>query len=344
MKKFTKVIVALGLLASINSVSAAGIGFPDGSVQRQSAIPQNVIMVTAGDSITTALADTVGASSSNPYLVQVGPGVFNEGSNLLTIRPYVHLRGSGENVTFINVSRRSSSFSLAARAAVDLKGNGRISDLTLSNISTGSGIAYGVLSSEDGSVIEHAHILATGTGSGGGNYAVYSNNANMRVESSHLTAYGRSGFNSAVNAALGVAGPTVGGFVLMTVKDSDLFGGSSSAPTPPGRDSCSGSGGTGLGIQGTRSRPVVINSVICGEHRGIVSSSGGIHSVYRSRVKTSGNTSAFLVETSGSGAVNFIGSELNALLPSKLETGAGNGANCVFSKGPGMIALNSVCN
>ena len=344
MKKISKLIISLGLLSSINWVSAAGIGFPDGSVQRQSAIPENVIMVTAGDSIATALADTVGASANNPYVVQVGPGVFNEGANLLTVRPYVHLRGSGENVTFINVTRRSSSFALNDRAALDLKGNGRISDLTLSNTSIGSGVAYAVISSEDGGVIEHAHIKASGGGTGGGNYAVYSNNANLLIESSRLTAYGRTGFNSAVNAALGVVGPASGGYTLMTVKDSDLFGGSASEPTLSQRDSCAGSGGTGFGIQGVRSRPIVINSRICGEHRGVVSNTNGIHNIYQSRVKTSGNSSAYLIETSGGGTVNFIGSELNALLPSKLETGTGNGANCVYSKGPGMTNLNSACN
>lgn len=343
MKKFTEVVIALGLLTTVNGVSAAGIGFPDGSVQRQSAIPQNVIMVTAGDSIATALADTAGASASNPYLVQIGPGVFNEGSSLLTVRPYVHLRGSGENVTFINVSRRSSSTSLTLRAAVDLKGNGHISDLTLNNTATGTGIAYGVISSEDGAVIEHAHIKASGSGTGGGNYAVYSNDANILIESSRLTAYGRSGFDSAVNAALGVTGPTVGGYTLMTVKDSNLFGGSTTEPTLAQRDSCSGSGGTGIGIQGTRARPVIYNSAICGEHRGVTSYSNGIHSIYQSRIKTSGNSSAFLIETSGGGTINFIGSELNALLPSKLETGTGNGANCIYAKGPGMTTLNASC-
>jgi hypothetical protein len=298
MKEIIKVIVYLGLLSGSTWGSAAGIGFPDGSVQRQSAIPQNVILVSAGDSIATALADTSSASAGNPYLVQVGPGVFNEAGNLLTVRPYVHLRGSGENVTFINVSRRSGSFSLNQRAALDLKGNGRISNLTLNNTAAGSGVSYGVISSEDGGMIEHAHIKATGSGSGGGNYAVYSNNANITIDSSRLTAYGRSGFNTAVNAALGVVGPATGAFTLMTIKDSDLFGGSTTAPTQAQRESCSGSGGTGFGIQGVRSRPLIYNSLICGEHRGVVSTTNGIHSIYHSRVKISGNSSAFLIETS----------------------------------------------
>jgi len=67
---------------------------------------QNVLRVNknpgAGEYLTveTALAAITTNSESNPYLIEVGSGVFNE--NPLTMKPYVFIQGSGDRSTVLN--------------------------------------------------------------------------------------------------------------------------------------------------------------------------------------------------------------------------------------------------
>lgn len=71
---------------------------------------QNVIRVKKntdiydGDfnTITDALASITDNSVTNPYLIQVGPGIFIE--DTLTMKPFVYVRGSGSNETIIQVN------------------------------------------------------------------------------------------------------------------------------------------------------------------------------------------------------------------------------------------------
>lgn len=77
-------------------------------------IPQNIIRVMKNPghadflTITAALASITTASSSNPFLIQVGPGVYSEPP--LTMKEYVYIRGSGDLVTQIVASNPNAHF------------------------------------------------------------------------------------------------------------------------------------------------------------------------------------------------------------------------------------------
>ena len=52
-----------------------------------------------GAALLAALSGISGASATNPYLLKIEPGVYDMGSNGLSLLPYVDVEGSGEGVT-----------------------------------------------------------------------------------------------------------------------------------------------------------------------------------------------------------------------------------------------------
>lgn len=97
----------------------------------------NVVYVktnpTTGEfsSIASAVASITTNSSSNPFLVEVGPGVYTE--SLITMKPYVYVVGSGQDITIIQTASSSQN-------AVELADNSFVGKLTITG-ATGSGFA-----------------------------------------------------------------------------------------------------------------------------------------------------------------------------------------------------------
>jgi hypothetical protein len=54
-----------------------------------------------GAALLNALAGIVGASSTNPYLLKIEPGIYDIDDASLQMQPYVDIEGSGENTTII---------------------------------------------------------------------------------------------------------------------------------------------------------------------------------------------------------------------------------------------------
>ena len=84
-------------------VTIAGIEFPDGSVQNSAAArPANEIQVAESGapflSIQSAVASILDADADNPYVVLVGPGVYNE---QVTMKPHVDIEGAGTSLVVI---------------------------------------------------------------------------------------------------------------------------------------------------------------------------------------------------------------------------------------------------
>lgn len=284
----------------------------------------NVITVAAsgGDftSVAAALAGITDSSSTNRYLVQVMPGVYTE-TNLVEVKEYVHVRGSGPNVTVIT-SARTGGTPGNGSATVDLLDNGRLSNATIRNTGTGTyGIALYSAQTTRTAVVDN--VIAEAIGAGGtGHYAAYWNDAEATIRNSTLRASGATGFGTAVNAAFGSVN-IGGGFPQALIENSILIGGVNNV------ENCTDNSGTGFGLQMSNSSPMVRDSYICGGHRGIALITNGNPQILNSSVKVSSTGSAFLFEISASGSISVANSGISYV--GNKFTGAGTGLRCVHN-------------
>ncbi len=274
-------------------------GFADG-IDNEGGDYEHVITVSpsGGDftSVAAALSSISGSSSTNRYLVWVGPGVYTE-TALSSVPAYVHLKGAGPNATVVTSSRTSGSPGNAA-ATVDLLEDSAIRDMTVRNTGTGTfGLAlYSAQTSRDTTV---DNVVAEANGVGGvGHYAAYLNDAELTIRDSILRASGATGFVTGINAAVGIVN-IAGGFPQPLIENSLLTGGNNNANGL----TCAGNTGTGFGIQAVNASPLVLNSYICGDRRGIFLGTNGNAHIHHSEVWASSTGGSFLLETTSSATV-----------------------------------------
>lgn len=93
-----------------------------------------------GTALVNALAAISGNSDTNRFLIKLDAGVFDVGVNVLPMKPYVDLEGSGENATKILSSMTSSNLNTGSVIASN---NSEMRSLTVENTGT-SGLTYGV--------------------------------------------------------------------------------------------------------------------------------------------------------------------------------------------------------
>jgi hypothetical protein len=299
-------------------------GFADG-IDNMGGVYENVVVVakSGGDftSVAAALSSITDAAADNPYLVRVMPGVYTE-TDLVTVKSYVHVQGSGPLVTVVTSARTGGSPNNVA-ATVDLLNNGRLSDVTIRNTGTGTfGIALYSAQSTRTAVVDNVVAEAIGAG-GTGHYAAYWNDAEAVIRRSTLFAGGAIGFGTGVNAAFGSVN-IAGGFPQALIENSILMGGSAS-----NLENCNDNTGTGFGMQLSNSSPMVRDSYICGGHRGIGLYTNGNPQVQNSSVKASSTGSAFLFEITASGSISVAGSGVS--YTGNKFTGAGTGLRCIHS-------------
>jgi hypothetical protein len=304
-----------------SGLTAVPAGFADGT--DDGATYDNVITVakSGGDftSVASALNSITDSSSSNRYLVRVMPGEYTE-TSLVTVKSYVHLRGSGPNATVITSSRSSATPSNAS-ATVDLLDNGRISNITVRNTGTSTfGIALYSAETSRAAVVDNVVAEAIGVG-GTGHYAAYWNDAEATIRNSTLFAGGAVGFGTAVNAGFGSVNIS-GGFPQALIENSSLIGGSNNFA-----ENCNDNTGTGFGMQLSNSSPYVRYTYICGGHRGITVNTNGNPQIQSSSVKVSSSGSAFLFEISASGSISVANSGIS--YAGNKFTGVGTGLRCV---------------
>lgn len=299
------------------------------TADRSAGTVENVIVVAktggAFTSVADALASIVSPSETNRFLVKVMPGVYTEG-DVSIVGPFVHLQGSGPNVTVIESARSAGTPSPAA-ATLQLDDGGRVSHLTIRNTGTGVfGIALHSATATRAASVAHAVLEAVGAG-GTGHFGAYLNDSEPTIEHSVLRATGAVGFGTGVNAALGIVN-SAGGFPQPLVVDSRLIGGAGTGLT------CADSTGTGFGIQATNASPDVRNSFVCGGHRGIFLGVAGNAQIRGSQILVSATIDAFLFETTGTAAVLVATSEVSY---ASKHTGAGD-LVCVHSYKPNYTA------
>jgi DNA-binding SARP family transcriptional activator len=138
-----QLVEALDTYARLEATLRSELGAPP-AAETQALCDCNVVVVAKsnGDftSVKAAMDSITTTSSSNRYLVWVGPGVYTEGATV-QVKAYVHLQGAGPNVTVISSTLTSGSVGPDA-ATAQLDDNGRISDLSIVNTGTGTfGIA-----------------------------------------------------------------------------------------------------------------------------------------------------------------------------------------------------------
>jgi hypothetical protein len=132
---------------------------------------QNVVAVakSGGDftSVQAAIDSITGASEEEPYLVWVAPGVYSE---TVTMKPFVHLQGAGQEATVISSTVSTSAWP-PDTATLTLASDTSLRDLTISN--SGAGDSNTALLATAGITRALvADVAARALGSGMSNYTI----------------------------------------------------------------------------------------------------------------------------------------------------------------------------
>jgi hypothetical protein len=154
---------------------------------------QNVVVVakSGGDyaSVQAAIDSITGAAADNPYLVWVAPGVYSE---TVTMKPYVHLQGAGQEVAVI--SSTVSSAWPPAQATLLLASDASLRDLTVGNTGVGS-YNVALLATAGTTRTLVADVTARAHGAGTYNFAFYLSGSGTGITLQQVTALGENGSN-----------------------------------------------------------------------------------------------------------------------------------------------------
>jgi len=166
---------------------------------QHAAPPGNVVIVAKSNGDFTSIQaaiNSITASSSNPYLVWVGPGWYNE---TVTLKPYVHLQGAGQRVTFIQAAASNG-------AVLTLSSNTTVRDLSVSNIGNGT-TNYGIYGNNV-TIVQVSNVYVEAGGGGATNIAI-GLRGDTRVTLENVTAF--AGKTGGDNIGLRVAASPDGG-------------------------------------------------------------------------------------------------------------------------------------
>lgn len=165
-----------------------------------------VVVAKAGGEFTdplTAIASITDASASNPYLLKIMPGIYDFGGNLLQMKPYVDIEGSGQNVTVLKAGLR----------VVWGEDNAEIRNLTIEAYSNGSE-AHGIMCQSHAVSITDVTVIAWGG----------SINTGIDVNSAYAAATLNNVTIDLPNATGTNTGISIGEVVIdgVTIKDSSI--------------------------------------------------------------------------------------------------------------------------
>lgn len=215
---------------------------------------QNVIIVakSGGDytSVAEALASITTASSTNPYLVWVAPGIYEETANAL-VPAHVHLQGSGPGITRIVANRYDTFPNNANASVVQLVNHSRLSDLTVENTGTtqNSSAIYVSPGATRMTTINNVEARVTGAG-GTVHVAITLLESAATIRDSRFIASGAATFNQGLSS-----------YVPNTATEpesAEIVG-----------SKFRGEGNVGYGMSLTNSAPLIKDSEIRGGLRGV---------------------------------------------------------------------------
>jgi hypothetical protein len=185
LERFRASVVAASLLLVALSLPAqAQVFLGPGSISSGT----HIKVLEPGVDLNALIDAITDADAANPYLVQLGPGVYSV-SAPLELKPFVSLAGSGEDVTIVR-GEEASGFS--SGGVVRLALSSTLSHLSVENVeTTGTSIVAVVadqLDSEgDASTTRLLYVTARAAGSPSAtSRGVHLESSSIRVE--HLTA------------------------------------------------------------------------------------------------------------------------------------------------------------
>jgi hypothetical protein len=158
--------------------------------------------------VQSAIDSITDAGSSNPYLVWVGPGIYEE---QVLMKPHVHLQGSGQGVTAITNDVSTSNWP-PDQATLFLASDTSLRDLTVSNTGQGE-VNVGVLATPGQARTLVANVGVLSDGGGVGNLGIVLWGSGTSIAFQQVTAVAESG--SSFN----------GGFYLLDSAATVLRGG-----------------------------------------------------------------------------------------------------------------------
>ena len=248
---------------------------------------KNVVTVSAhGGNFTDPVAavnSITDASTSNRYLVVIGPGEYTI-TQTLVMKPHVDIIGSGKDTTKLRGSISSNSIGTSSAIVVG-SAYTSMSDLEIWNTG-GGGYSIGIYNSGAAYEIDRLNISAWGGSSG--NYGMYNiNNSNPRITDSHVHG-STNGTNTAGTLAYGLyndgSSPTLNR-VYLSASEDETYGGNS------------------FGINSVNSsHPKIRYSYLYGNDYGLQQTGGSVHVSYSTITSPSG----YPIDTGGTPDVRCV--------------------------------------
>ena len=172
-----------------SGLSGVPAGFADGvdGVEYEGLV---IVAKSGGDftNIQAAIDSISDAASDNPYLVWVAPGEYSEA---VTMKPYVHLQGAGQEATIITSTSSNGSLP-PTQATLVLASDASLRDLTVENSGVGNrNVALLASGSVTRSTVTDVSVRAQGSGSY--NYAIYIKGSGTDVKLQQVTALAEDG-------------------------------------------------------------------------------------------------------------------------------------------------------
>ena len=153
--------------------------------------PQAGDLPTAnGTALINALSQ-IAATPTEPYVLKLGPGIYDVQDTSVLMKEYVDIEGSGEKITKIT-GAISSETSSPTSGTVQGANNAELRYLTVENVGAGTNTVAIYNSSSSPSIL---HVTATAM-SGTNNYGVYCSDSSPKIVDATATAEGGTGENA----------------------------------------------------------------------------------------------------------------------------------------------------
>lgn len=194
-----RVITPTNLLLSANGQNCSSGEIPLSlvSLSRTLVVSPKGTPVQNGAALLSAMTSISNASpsASNSLLLKLEPGMYDLGSNSLTLMPYVDLEGSGEDTTLIS-STVGTLFYPPTTGTLVTGSNSEIRNLTILNFGNSSfQVALNVPSDTGNSRLIHLTVSVAGA-TGSGNIGIFNNGMTLSVQDSTLSAIGTGADNT----------------------------------------------------------------------------------------------------------------------------------------------------
>jgi hypothetical protein len=153
--------------------------------------PAQILWVakSGGDfsSIQAAIGSISNASATNPYLIRIAPGVYNE---TVVLQPHIHLEGSGEEVTILR--RASGAATPAAAATLRSAAHSSVRALSIENQGSGAWTVALHLDAGANQLVEQVTSRAQGGTHNAALYAASASQGQVRLLQAAATAAGNN--------------------------------------------------------------------------------------------------------------------------------------------------------